>query len=161
MLKNHPCVNSRALALSSPATDENVALVERFLSFETDDWNLGGIIYALCSYWKLTGNYIDFLMELTKQDNWEDYSDSIIRAFPEIGMYCYNYNNHEIIRKLVNRLIDDCQSIDENLYCQIALGAVDYAIDYPRSRFRRKDYTAEEKSKLITTAIAIVERSNS
>lgn len=93
----------RALALGAPATGRNVSLVERYLGPETDDYDLKGVIYALCKYWGLTERYIDQLLFYSRLDKWERYSEASIAALSALGDYLHRTQDPGLYSKLLER----------------------------------------------------------
>lgn len=77
----------RCLAYSSPATTENVLIVETILKEKEQDWWMQGALYALCREWKLTEAYLQELFDLTQAQRWELFSDSATTAFSLLGSF--------------------------------------------------------------------------
>ncbi|MFN7933815.1 MAG: hypothetical protein U0R19_10830 [Bryobacteraceae bacterium] len=97
----------RALALAAPASADNVALVARFLDESQDDWDLQGVIYALCHYWKLTGQYLGTLQGLLPPEKWRTHSSSATAAFSALGVYINETKDAAICRYLLEIMEQD------------------------------------------------------
>jgi hypothetical protein len=97
----------RAWALAVPASPQNVALVARFFDQSQDEWDLKGVIYALCDYWNLTDRYLRELKELVQATKWPSYSNAAIAAFSALGAYVNETKDPATCRELLTILEDD------------------------------------------------------
>lgn len=95
---HHLC---RALALSVTPNKDDIALVEQYLSDSYDEWDIQGVIYALCNYWKLTANYIDKLIVYVDLEQWEDSPSAAIAAIGVLGDYLYENKNPTVLKSLL------------------------------------------------------------
>ena len=97
----------RAFALAAPASPENVALVAKFLEESRDDWDLQGVVYALCHYWNLTKTYLGPLTELLPSVKWPTHSSSATAAFSALGAYVSETRDPTVCRDLLTILDED------------------------------------------------------
>ena len=92
----------RVFALSEWPTPENVALVAPLLSEKTEDYDLWGVILALCSYWHLTEQFIPQLLDLVSRPSWpHEFWQSGHSAFVEIGLHVHSTQSKSLLAQLI------------------------------------------------------------
>jgi hypothetical protein len=105
----------RVFALSRPPTPENVAVVSPLLSEDYDDYSLWGVVLALCSYWSLTHQFVDKLLDILERPTWPDkLNQTGHAALTEIGLEANRVKSKAILKKLVS-LYDDTSHSNDSL----------------------------------------------
>lgn len=91
------------LGLGTKPTQPDIALMEKHLMQDDDDWVIQGAIHALCDYWGLTKNYLDRLLFVTEAGNWEYYSSAAIASFSSLGRFLYKSGDPSVCTELLVR----------------------------------------------------------
>jgi hypothetical protein len=126
-------VRAMGLGVITPSP-EDIALVGKFFVVETDDWDLQGVIYALCDYWGLTEKYLDQLFSFSILENWGNYPSAAIAAISALGSYAYEKKDSRVFEKLLDlydkdmELFNTGSSFFRNQHLQLIYKALDIGV---------------------------------
>lgn len=91
---------ARVLALAGPPNNDDLALLIGRLSLSSEDWDLQGIIYALCIYWEKARDHLTFLLQLIEYETWSEFSSASIAAMSALSKYSFGENDAEIFCRI-------------------------------------------------------------
>lgn len=100
---------ARVLALGANPSSDDIGILEPWLSLDTDDWNLKGVINALCIDWSLAPTYIEQLIKFSGPESWKSHQAACIAALSAIGLYLQTHDD----RQAVGALFDILASMPE------------------------------------------------
>ena len=95
---------ARALSLGTPPSEESIKLLEPFLSVETDDWALHGVIVSLCHDWQLASRYVSQLTSIAQVINWDAHQSAVIWAFSAFADYLEVYTDLVVLNHIFRQI---------------------------------------------------------
>lgn len=157
-------------ALSEPPTPENVALVAPLLTPNLDDYDLWGIILALCSYWNLTDVFQEQLFEIvTAPNSIKELRQASSAALVELGELAYNTKSPNLFARLLE--LYAAAEVSNDLFApyeqarrlEAVHKSIDVAVNGPRAIINYIDFRVPDdlNAELIKQARVLASKSSS